>query len=174
MADTSKRFVVLAKVTGVHGVKGQVKIKSFTDDPMAVGDYGPLQVGNTDRQLELLSLKPHKDNYLVWFRGIDSREKAEALKDAELKVRREALPEVSEDEVYYADLIGLEVHRNDKTVGKVVNVVNFGAGDLLDIAFDGIRETQFLPLNEASVPVIDVENGFVVIDPPDWMFEDKS
>jgi len=173
MSEHDERLVVLGVVTGVHGVRGMVKVKSFTQDPYAIGEYGPLLQGDTGKRLTISSLQPHKDVFLVWFEGVEGREAAEALKGVELKIERSGLPAAEEGEFYFADLEGLAVKRlNGEVVGKVVAVVNFGAGDLLEIALDGHKKTELLAFDETAVPVVDVAGGFVVIDPPDWLLEE--
>lgn len=173
MSDRSERVVVLGAITGVHGVGGMVRLKSFTQDPYAIGDYGPLLLGDTGRRLEITHLQPQKGVFLARFAGVDDRNGAEALKGLELKLERDKLPDTEDGEFYFADLVGLDVKRdNDQIVGKVVEVVNFGAGDLLEIAFADRKKTELLAFDEATVPVVDIAGGFVVIEPPDWMFED--
>jgi len=173
MSKQDERLVVLGIVTGVHGVGGMVKVKSFTQDPYAIADYGPLWLGDTGKKLTIDHLQAHKDIFLVRFEGVSGRNEAEALKGLELKVERTVLPTPEEGEFYFADLAGLAVKRQDgQVIGKVVEVVNFGGGDLLEIAFDGRKKTELLAFNEATVPVVDVAGGFVVIDPPDWLLEE--
>ncbi len=170
MNKQSERLVVLGAITGVHGVAGMVKVKSFTQDPYAIGEYGPLLLGDTDQRLAIARMQPHKDVFLVQFEGVEGRQAAEALKGIELKLEREKLPVTDEDEYYFADLVGLVVKRDDDTViGKIVDVVNFGAGDLLEIEFDGRKKSELLAFNQATVPVVDMAAGFVVIDPPNWL-----
>lgn len=172
MISSSKRRVVLAKITGVHGVKGQLKVKSFTSDPFAFADYGPLQLADTGRLLEVTNLQPHKDLFLVSFADVTDREKAEAIKGKELLVDRDKLPEPEPDEFYFSDLQGLAVKNTQgQTVGQVVDVVNFGAGDLLEIRFSDRKKTELLAFNQDSVPDINLDEGFLIIVPPDWMLE---
>ncbi|VAW02984.1 16S rRNA processing protein RimM [hydrothermal vent metagenome] len=173
MNKQSERLVVLGIITGVHGVGGMVKVKSFTQDPYGIGEYGPLLLGDTDRLLEIVHMQPHKDVFLVQFEGVVGRDAAEALKGLELRIEREKLPDPEDDEFYFADLVGLVVKRDDdQVIGKIVDVVNFGAGDLLEIAFDGRKKTELLAFNEATVPVVDMASGFVVVDPPNWLLPD--
>lgn len=173
MSEQPERLVVLAVITGVHGVGGTVKVKSFTQNPYDFAEYGPLILGDTGKRLEISGLQPHKDVFLVQFEGVSGRDEAEALKGLELKLERDTLPTTEEGEIYFADLIGLSVRRdNDQVVGKIVDVVNFGAGDLLEIEFDGRKKSELIAFNEAAVPVVDMASGFVVINPPDWLFEE--
>lgn len=171
--DQKDRYVVLGVIIGVHGIAGMVKVKSFTQDPFAIGEYGSLLLGDTGKRIEITELQPHKDVFRVRFQGVDDRNGAEALKGLELKIERDALPDIEAGEFYFDDLAGLSVKRdNDQVIGKIVAVVNFGGGDLLEIAVDGQNKTELLAFNEATVPVVDVAGGFVVINPPDWLFEE--
>ena len=173
MTKPFEHLVVLGTITGVHGVGGMVKVKSFTQDPYALGQYGPLLLGDTGRRIEITDMQPHNEVFRVRIKGVDERNAAEALKGLELKIERSVLPAADEDEFYFADLIGLSVKRDDdRVVGKIVDVVNFGAGDLLEIEFDGHKKTELLTFDEATVPVVDMAGGFVVVNPPDWMFEE--
>ncbi len=173
MNKQSERLVVLGAITGVHGVSGMVKVKSFTQDPYAIGEYGPLLLGDTDRLIEIVRMQAHKDVFLVQFEGVVGRDAAEALKGLELKIEREKLPDPEDGEFYFADLVGLAVRRDDdQVIGKIVDVVNFGAGDLLEIVFDGHKKTELLAFNEATVPVVDMASGFVVVNPPNWLLPD--
>lgn len=170
MNKQSERLVVLGVITGVHGVAGMVKVKSFTQDPYAIGEYGPLLLDDTDQRLAIARMQPHKDVFLVQFEGVEGRQAAEALKGIELKIEREKLPVTDDDEYYFSDLVGLVVKQDDDTViGKIVDVVNFGAGDLLEIEFEGRKKSELLAFNQATVPVVDMAAGFVVIDPPNWL-----
>ncbi len=167
--------IVLGRISGVHGIKGVVVLRSFTQDPLAIGEYGPLYVGDSDALLEIEHMSPHKGDFLVRFFGVEGRDAAEKLKGVELSVDKSVLPQNDdEDSFYFADLIGLTVKQDGKTVGKVVDVVNFGAGDLIDIEFVGAKKSEFLAFNKASVPVVDIAGGFIEVCPPDWMFETKD
>ena len=174
--DTDKNErIVLGRISGVHGIKGVVVLRSFTQDPLAIGEYGPLYVGDSDALLEIEHMSPHKGDFLVRFFGIEGREAAEKLKGVELSVDKSKLPQNDdEDGFYFADLIGLTVKQDGKEVGKVIDVVNFGAGDLVDIEFEGRKKSELLAFNEASVPVVDIAGGFIEVCPPDWMFEEKD
>ena len=175
-STNSTERVVLGRVSGVHGVNGVVVLRSFTQDPLAIGEYGPLFVGDGDALLEIEHMSPHKGDYLVRFFGVEGRGAADALKGVELSVDKSKLPQNDDDDdgFYFADLIGLLVKQDGKEVGKVVDVVNFGAGDLIDIEFEGRKKSELLAFNEDSVPVVDIAAGFIDVCPPDWMFEEKE
>lgn len=156
--------ICLGVVTGPHGVRGDVRVKSFTDDPCALGAYGPLGTGD-GRTLIVKTARPARGGARVHFEGIDDRTQAETLTGAQLHVARAALPELpseqTEDDFYHADLIGLTaVDEAGAVVGTVAGVHNFGAGDLLDIG------GEFLPFTRACVPHVDLAAGKLTIRTP--------
>ena len=155
--------VLLGVVLSAHGLKGEVKVKTFTGTPDALGAYGPV-VTQDGRQLHVAHLRPTKaDEAVVQFKGVSGRDGAESLKGQRLSVSRSALPEPEEDEFYLADLIGLSVEdKAGKPLGTVKGVHNFGAGDVLEI--DGAVE--YLPFTEETVPVVDLKNRRIVVVPP--------
>ena len=159
--------MILVGVIGApHGVKGELRLKSFTADPMAIADYGPL----TDNKGETLLLtKVHllKDDMLVVkFDGVDGRDAAAMLTRREVYVLRSQLPPPDEDEFYFADLIGLAVKTvTGEDFGTIHAVDNYGAGDVLDIKkLDGTD--VLLPFTLATVPHVDMAARVVTIDPP--------
>lgn len=162
--ETSARQVQLGIIGAPHGVKGEVRVKSFTADPMAIGDYGPLSLDD-GRTLSIVSLRPQGDMLVVRFDGVTTREQAAALTNRVLHVDRAVLPEVGdEDEFYHADLVGLAVvDETGEEVGKVVGLQDFGAGDILEIRLGGGRSV-LIPFTRAAVPVIDLSGGRVVVD----------
>ncbi len=162
--ETSARQVQLGVIGAPHGVKGEVRVKSFTADPMAIGDYGPLSLDD-ERTLSIVSLRPQGDMLVVRFDGVTTREQAAALTNRVLHVDRTVLPEVGdEDEFYHADLVGLAViDESGEEIGKVVGLQDFGAGDILEIRLGGGRSV-LIPFTKAAVPVIDLSGGRVVVD----------
>lgn len=156
--------VQMATIGAPHGVRGEVRVRTFTGDPMALGDYGPLRDAE-GRTYTVAALRPAKTVLVVRFREIASREAAEAATGTALYVDRSALPDdLDEDEFYHADLIGLAVR--DETgaeIGKVAAMQNFGGGDLVEIALSG-RKTVMVPFTLAAIPEISVEDGFVRVD----------
>ena len=149
-----------------HGVRGEVRLKSHTGDPTAIGDYGPLS-DDAGRRFELTALRPVKDDILVVrVKGVSDRNAAAALTNVKLFIDRAALPQADEEEFYQADLIGLRAETQDGApVGTVVAVHNHGAGDILEIAPDA-GETLLLPFTRAVAPVVDVAGGRIVVAPP--------
>jgi len=160
-----KNPVQMAVIGAAHGIKGEVRVKSFTADPEALGDYGPLHTRD-GRIFEVLGIRPAGTVVVVRFKGVSDRTGAEALNGTELYVERDALPEADDaDEFYYADLIGLAVRdMAGETIGKVAAIQNFGAGDILEIVHRG-EPGVLVPFTAAAVPQIDVGGGFIVVDP---------
>ena len=159
-----KNPVQMAVIGAPHGVKGEVRVKTFTADPLALGDYGPLFTKD-GRSFEVVDIRPANTVVVVRFKQVKDRNAAEALTGAELFVDRSALPdEGEEDEFYHADLVGLAVR--DETgaeIGKIAAVQNFGGGDVLELAMAG-RKDVLIPFTQAAVPVVDIEGGFIEVD----------
>ncbi len=169
-------LICVGIVTSAVGVKGEVRIKTFTDDPMAFGNYGPVQDEAGARIFEINGLRIAKKGIVARLSGVKDRDEAEALCGTELFVARALLPKAEEDEFYHADLIGMRVNNMDgEPIGQVSALYDFGAGDLLEIDHKATGKRVLIPFTLESVPTIDVETGCVVIDPPDGTFpEPKS
>jgi len=166
-AGAKPGLICVAEIGAPHGVRGEVRLRTFTADPMAVRDYGPLSDAAGARTFTIASLRAAKDHLIVRLAGVDSREAAEALTRLRLYVPRERLPPAADDEFYYADLIGLAAATADGTpFGTVVAVHDFGAGDLLEIAPAAGGPTIMLPFTKEVVPEIDVAAGRIVVAPP--------
>jgi len=153
----------VAQIGAAHGLKGEVRLRSFTGDPQAFAQYGALQSEDGARWLEVETLRAAKDDFVVRFSGIADRDAAEALRNVRLFVAREKLPAPDDGEFYHADLIGLRVvSPAGETLGDVIGVHNFGAGDIVEVKLtDG--ETAMLAFNEATVPQVDVAGGTIVV-----------
>ena len=155
--------ILLGVVTAAHGIKGEVKVKTFTQSPEGLGAYGPVIVED-GRQFEITALRSSKaDEAVVRFAGIADRNAAERLKGQRLYVPRAALPATEAGEFYHADLIGLKAEDGSgNLLGTVRGVHNFGAGDVIEIEFaDGT--TEFIAFNDDSVPAVDIATGRIVI-----------
>jgi 16S rRNA processing protein RimM len=159
--------VCLGQIGAAHGVRGEVRLRSFTADPAAIATYGPLETED-GRVFEIESLRPAKDHFVVQFSGIADRSAAERLANIKLYVPRERLPEPDEpDEFYHADLIGLAVvDRTGQSLGTVIAVHNFGAGDLIEVRPDAGGKTELLPFDAATVPQVDLAAGRLVVELP--------
>lgn len=161
--------VCVGVIKGAHGVRGLVRVKPFTEVPEDIVAYGPLgdETGTTLYRLSVCGRA--KDALLVRIEGIGDRDQAQALSGTRLTVPRAALPEVEAAETFYhADLIGLSAETSaGRALGKVVAVHDFGAGDLLEIEDTVRRQKDFYPFTRAVVPLVDLDGGRIVIDPPD-------
>jgi 16S rRNA processing protein RimM len=158
--------VCVARIGAAHGVRGAVKLWTFTEDPFAVKAYGPLSTRDGTRQFEVEQAREARDHLVATFKGITTREEAERLNGVELYVQREKLPAAEEDEYYHADLIGLAaVTTAGLALGRVIAIHNFGAGDIIEIA-PPQGATMLLPFSNAVVPTVDIPGGRVVIEQP--------
>ena len=166
--------VCVARIGAAHGVRGAVKLWTFTEDPLAVKHYGPLSTKDGARQFEVAHVREAKDHLVATLKGIATREDAERLNGLELYVAREKLPATDEDEYYHADLIGLAaVNAADEPLGRVVAIHNFGAGDIIEITpLKGA--TMLLPFTNAVVPKVDIAGGRVVIAMPQEIEGDEA
>ena len=164
--------VVVAAVAGAFGVRGEVRLKSFTAEPEAVAGYGPL-TDEAGRSYELSGLRPVKGGFSVRLSGVATREQADALRGTRLSAPRDALPSLPDDEFYHADLLGLTVaDTGGAVIGRVKAVLDHGAGDLLEVArADGGKGTVLVPFTAAVVPTVDLTAGRIVIDPPDGLLD---
>ena len=158
--------VCVARIGAAHGVRGAVKLWTFTEDPLAVQNYGPLLTKDGARQFEIANLRPAKDHLVATFKGIATRNDAEKLNGIELYVPRERLPAADDGEYYHADLIGLAaINSANQPLGRVIAIHNFGAGDIIEIA-PPKGATLLLPFTNAVVPTVDIEGGRVLIELP--------
>lgn len=160
-------LVCLGVIQGAHGLQGEVKIKSFTQDPRQIGAYGPLILKKCEETLTILKLRSQKNDVLVaCFKEVVDRETAELLNKQEVFVLKDKLPEIVEpDAFYFADLVGLTVHSTQKRdIGMVEAVFDFGAGDILELKLPKVKETIMIPFLKEWIVELDLEAGFVVVD----------
>lgn len=171
MAEPQKS-ILIAEIGAAHGVRGEVRVKAHTADPLAVADYGPLH-DSRGSVFRVKSLRHLKDDMLVVaFEGVTDRNAAEKLNRTKLHVDRSVLPPPEEEEFYHADLIGLAVETTGgESIGTVVAVVNFGADDLLEVRRPGARSV-YIPFTRAVVPTLDFAAGKAVIDPPEGLLDE--
>ncbi len=153
-------------IVGAHGIKGALRLKSFTTDPTDIQSFGPVEDEAGQRRFTLSVIGEAKGVVTARIAGVNDRNAAEALKGTRLYVARDVLPTPEEDEFYYADLIGLRAELADGTsFGKVKAVFEAGAGDILEITLpDG--EIVLFPFTRRVVPVVDISGGRIVVDPP--------
>jgi 16S rRNA processing protein RimM len=160
-----KDMVLVGAITGAHGIRGEVKLKSFTTDPQALVSYSPLETAK-GQKLEVVKIRPQKEGVLAILKGVTDRNAAEALRGTELFVPRSRLPEPDEDEVYIHDLIGRPVHLVDGArLGEIIDVVDYGAGDLIDVKVEGRKDTVLIPF--AASYVLEADGEKVVVDLPE-------
>ena len=159
--------ICVARIGAAHGVRGAVKLWTFTEDPLAVKHYGPLTTKDGTRQFEVTHAREARDHLVATLKGIVTREEAERLNGVELYIARDKLPETDEGEYYHADLIGLAaVTTTEQPIGRVIAIHNFSAGDIIEIA-PPHGPTMLLPFTNAVVPTVDLAGGRVVIALPD-------
>jgi 16S rRNA processing protein RimM len=159
-----KNPVLMAVIGAAHGIKGEVRVKTFTDDPLALGNYGPL-FDKQGRAFEVLGIRSQGNVAVLRLKGISDRNAAEALNGTELFIERAALPDVlEEEEFYHADLVGMDVmDERGEMIGKVSAVQNYGAGDILELRGPGLHGV-LVPFTKAAVPVVDVGMRTIRID----------
>ena len=159
--------ICVAQIGAAHGVRGEVRLWSFTEDPMAVTSYGPLESEDGRQRFTIEALRPAKDHFVARLAGVGDRTAAEKLTNIKLYVSRDRLPPVEDDETFYhADLVGLAAVTPDGVaLGTVTAVHNFGAGDLIEIKPAAGGESLLVPFTDAAVPEIDIAAGRIVVVP---------
>jgi len=163
--------VCLGVIAGAHGVRGEVRIESFTAEPAAITGYGPLSDERGERRLTLELVGETRGKLIARIAGIADRNAAAALKGMGLYVERERLPAPAEDEYYHSDLLGLAVEdRDGRRLGVVRGLHEFGAGSVIEIERPGGARIM-LPFTRAAVPVIDLAAGRLVVDAPPGLIE---
>jgi len=161
------RLILVGKVAGAFGVKGELRLTAYTGDPMAMLAYGPLLRADGAVALTLETGRPVKGAVIVKAREVATRDAAQALRGLALHVPRSALPATQEDEFYIADLIGLTaVSPGGETLGAVKSAADFGAGDLLEITPAGGGRSWWAPFTRAVVPEVRLDEGLIVVDRP--------
>jgi 16S rRNA processing protein RimM len=172
MAEKADR-VLVGVITGAHGVRGEVKLRSFTHEATAIARYGMLATA-ADKPVRVMALKPNKGGFIARLSGVADRSQAEALKGEQLFVPRDRLPEAGPGEAYVHDLIGSAVRLKDGTLaGEIAGVPNYGAGDLIEVKFAGRKETVLVPFADPFVPEIDPEQRTVTVDLPEGYLDES-
>ncbi len=169
--DDSPNRICVGRIAGAHGVQGLIKVNSYTEEPMDVAAYGPVTDEDGDRMFELEAKRMAKTQVLVRIKGVMDRNAAEALRGTYLYVSRDVLPPPADDEFYWEDLVDLAAETIDgKSLGSVLSVQEFGAGEMLEI---GKRSggTTLVPFTRDIVPRVDLEAGKLVVDPPPGLLE---
>ena len=167
----SPDLLLLGEIGAAQGLKGEVRLRSYTEEPTAIARYGPL-LDERGRAFEIESVRVTPKALIARIKGVTTREAAEALACTKLYVQRSRLPERKDEEWYHADLIGLAaVNAHGERIGVVVSVQNFGASDLIEVKPDKGDATVLVPFTRETVPEVDVEGGRLVLAPPEGLFE---
>jgi 16S rRNA processing protein RimM len=170
--------ILLGRIGRAQGLKGEVRLTSFTGDPLAIASYGPLESEDGARRFEIERISHRNGVIVARLKGVTDRAAAEALTNEELWIARDRLPAADgEDEYLLADLIGCTVHGPDgRHVGTVADVPNYGAGDLIEIALFGAEaskhKTVLVPFTRAFVPEVDVKARRITADIPPALMEE--
>lgn len=175
--SNSKRLL-MGIIGAAHGIKGELRITPYTQDPDSIAAYGPLETDRPGLTINIASLRVQKNGIIARLKGVNDRNGAEALNGVSLFVDRSRLPETTDaDDFYHADLLGLEARLDDGTViGTVTAIPNYGAGDLIEIRNGQSGDSYLYPFTKAIVPNIHIEQGFVVIIAPsetEWGEEEE-
>jgi len=168
----ARDLVSVGVIIGAHGVRGEVRLKSFTADPAAIAGYGPLAT-DAGESFEIVKLRPGKDGFIAILKGVTDRDRAETLKGTELFVGSERLPKPEKGEIYLRDLIGLAVVCRGARLGDVIAVQNYGAGELLDVKMDGRTDTVFIPFAKGFVTGVDIEGGRIAVELPEGFLDEE-
>jgi 16S rRNA processing protein RimM len=164
---TKAALICVAKIGAAHGVRGEVKLWPFTEDPLAILHYGPLTTKDGARQFDVLRAREAKDHLVAAFKGVITRDDAARINGIELYIPRDRLPDTEDGEYYHADLIGLRaIDARQQDIGKVAAIHNFGAGDIIEIS-PPRGPSLLLPFTNVVVPTVDLAAGHVVVELPD-------
>ncbi|WP_439521430.1 ribosome maturation factor RimM [Marivita sp.] len=163
--------VCVGAIAGAFGVRGEVRLKSFTAIPEDIASYAPLETEDGARSFTVKVTRQIKNGLAARLSGVATKEAADDLRGTQLFVPRDRLPSLPDDEFYHADLIGLEVtDTGGASLGKVLAVINNGADDLLELSAPGQKQTVLLPFTKEVVPTVDLAQGRIVADPPEGLF----
>lgn len=160
--------ILMGKIGAAHGIKGEVRITTFTEDPEAIASYGPLDTDRAGLTVTIEAARLNKTVLVARIKGVRDRNAAELLNGVSLFIDRDRLPEPDdEDDFYHTDLIGLDARLDTGvSIGEVSALLNFGAGDLLEVRDPRSGDTFLYPFTKAVVPTIRIAEGFLVISPP--------
>ena len=169
--EADSKLICMAEIIGAHGLRGMVKLKVFSDNPAGLADIASLCDAARKRSFTVTDIAQHGSIWLATLDGVTSREDAEKLRGVKLHITRDTLPETGEGEFYHADLIGMAArHVNGADMGRVINVANFGAGDLLEIQ-PPKGNSFYIPFNDDCVPNVDMAAQAVTLDPPEGLLD---
>jgi len=173
--DDKKKRVLLGEISGVHGIRGDILIRTYTESPEAIASYGPLSDASGNKTFAIKIVRTTDKGVVARLDGISDRTIAEGLRGTKLYVERAKLPDTEAAEFYHADLIGMKAVAADGTpLGEIVSIQNFGAGDLLELKPISGAATEFIPFEDQWVPRVDLDTGQVVINRPEPGDEDEE
>ena len=166
--------VCIAQFGAAHGIRGEIRVKLFAEEPDALFDYGALETADGTRQFEFLSARESKTIFVCRIKGLTNRNDVEALNGVRLYVDRDRLPELEEEEFYHSDLIGLDARLEDGTsIGAIVAIHDFGAGDMLDV-MPKRGKGYYIPFTRDVVPVVKLSEGYVLVNPPEGLLDEAD
>jgi 16S rRNA processing protein RimM len=158
--------LLMGRIGAAHGIRGEVRIQSFAEDPLALAEYGTFATNRPGLTVTIATARGTTNMLVARIEGVNDRTAAEALNGVELYLDRDLLPPAEDEEFYHSDLIGLRAQLDDgTTLGKVGAVLNFGAGDILEVRAES-GETFLFPFTRVVVPHVHLKEGYLVIDPP--------
>jgi 16S rRNA processing protein RimM len=168
MSDASSKRLLMGRIGAAHGIRGEVRILSFTEQPLALKDYGPFTTNKPGLVIEIESARATTNVLVARLKGIADRTAAEKLNGVELYMDRDRLPPPDDDDdFYHSDLIGLDARLADGSVlGKVVAIPNYGASDLIEVRNERSGDTYLYPFTKAVVPHVHLAEGYLVIEVP--------
>lgn len=163
------RLILLGEIGAAHGIRGEVSIRTFTGDPASIAAYGPLSDASGKRTFEIVAVRVTPKTVIARIKGVGDRTAAEKLRNIKLYVPRSRLPAPDDGSYYHEDLVGMAaVDEAGTAIGKVAAVLNYGAGDLIEIEIPGEKDTLLLPFTDACVPTVDVAANRIVVAMPDY------
>ena len=170
ISSSNKEYICVGAFAGAHGIRGTVRLKSFTQDPLEFFNFETVYTEEEEREFHFLRGSPKGDGfYISQVREITTREDAESLKNQRLYVKKSQLPSVQENEFYHKDLIGLDVYlEDDQKIGDVVSVHNFGANDIITVKREGDLESVMLPFTHEMFPRISLEHRTLTVQKDLW------
>ena len=172
---STDRMIAVGRVAGAFGVRGEVRITAFTQEPLALARFRELKRQDGSAGLTVLSARDAKGGIVCRCAGVETKEQADALRGLRLFVPREALPAPDDEEFYLADLIGLSVlDAEGETLGAIKSVQDFGAGDILEITPAAGGPTWYLAFTRETVPTVDIAGGKVVVVIPTEVVADEE
>ena len=171
-----EKKVCIGKIVSVHGIRGEVKVRSYTSNPTDLDKYGDVENQTGNRIFKIKVVGFSKDNLRVKIEGVSDRNTAETLVGTEFYVNRNIFPELGEEEFYQTDLIGLKVYLKslDEEIGVVVGLSNFGAGEILEIKLNTQKDTEMLPFTKQYVPTINLEEGYIIVSSATMIFAEDG